>query len=122
MVVDDEEMARINKEYRQIDATTDVLSFAMAEGEYGDVWPQLLGDVVISAPTAELMSRQQHCPLPTVTDLLLVHGILHLVGYDHEQDAAAAQLMQAKTLELLQILGHTEESFDWYLQPAGNET
>ena len=122
MVVDDAEMTRINKEYRQIDATTDVLSFAMAEGEYGDVWPQLLGDVVISAPTAELMSRQQHCPLPAVMELLLVHGILHLVGYDHEQDAAAAQIMQAKTLELLQMLGHTEGSFDWYLQPAGNET
>lgn len=114
MVVDDAEMTRINREYRQIDSTTDVLSFAMAEGEYGDVYPRLLGDVVISAPTAELISREQNCPLPAVLDLLLVHGILHLLGYDHERDAAAAASMQARTMEMLEILGYTAASFDWY--------
>jgi len=116
VIVDDEEMAGLNREYRQVDSTTDVLSFPMQEGDFGDVCPELLGDVVISAPTAELMSRQQGCSFMQVVDLLLVHGILHLLGYDHEESEDEARIMEEKTLELLAMLGYSAESFEWYLR------
>jgi probable rRNA maturation factor len=114
LVVDDEEMRRINREYRSVDAPTDVLSFPMHEGEFGDVAPELLGDVVISAPTAAAMAEEKGCPLSSVLDLLLVHGILHLLDYDHERSQAAAESMFEKTIELLALLGHSRESFTWY--------
>jgi probable rRNA maturation factor len=116
VIVDDEEMARLNGQYRQLNTPTDVLAFPQLEGEFGDTLPELLGDVVISAETAQAMSHLHHCPLPAILDLLLVHGILHLVGYDHERDPDEAGRTEEKSLELLQMLGHTEESFGWYLK------
>ncbi len=106
---------RFNMQYRQVNASTDVLAFPMLEGECGDVFPELLGDVVISAPTARGMSRHHQCSLAMVMDLLLVHGILHLVGYDHERSEEEACRMDEKTLELLGMLGHSREGFEWYL-------
>lgn len=116
LVVDDEEMRRINREYRDVDASTDVLSFPMHEGEFGDVAPELLGDVVISAPMAASMAEEHGCPLSSVLDLLLVHGILHLGGYDHEGSRREAARMLAETVELLGELGHPAESFSWFFQ------
>lgn len=116
VVVDDEEMAEMNREYRQIDSTTDVLSFPMWEGEFGDVCAEMLGDVVISAPKALVMSEEHHCTLGDVLDLLLVHGILHLAGYDHEEGEEEARSMEEKTLTLLKKLGHPEGRFNWYLE------
>jgi len=106
VIVDDAEMARLNMQYRQVSTTTDVLAFSMREGEFGNILPELLGDVVISAPTAQTMSRQDHRPLAAVLDVLLVHGILHLLGYDHEQGAEEARRMEEKSLEILEMLGH----------------
>ena len=121
VIVDDDEMTRLNREYRRGNTTTDVLAFAMTEGEFGDVCPQLLGDVVISAPTARLMSLEHGCSLSSILDLLLVHGILHLVGHDHEAGKKEAREMQKKTLEILRQLGHAEESFDWFLGPSSTK-
>jgi probable rRNA maturation factor len=115
-IVDDGEMAQLNMQYRQVNKPTDVLAFPMLEGEFADVLPELLGDVVISAPTAQLMSRQHHRPLSMVLDLLLVHGILHLLGYDHERGEEEARRMEDRSLGLLKMLGHSEESFDWYME------
>lgn len=109
-------MARLNREYRQVDAPTDVLAFPLWEGEFGEIHPELLGDVVISAPTAQVMSRDHHCSGAAILDLLLVHGILHLVGYDHERDAGEARRMKDKSLELLRMLGHSQETFEWYME------
>lgn len=117
LVVDDDEMRRINREYRHVDASTDVLSFPMGEGEFGEVEPNLLGDVVISAPTAAAMAEEQGCSLTAVMDLLLVHGVLHLVDYDHERSDDEAHRMVQKTIDLLAELGHSRESFDWYHSP-----
>ncbi len=114
LIVDDEEMARLNREYRQVDSSTDVLSFPMWEGEYGDVCRELLGDVVISAPTAQAMSGERGISPDAVMDLLLVHGILHLVGFDHELGEEEAHAMEQKTLDLLVHLGHRREDFLWY--------
>ncbi len=106
-------MARLNMEYREVESTTDVLSFPMWEGEFGDVCEEMLGDIVISAPTAGLMGEQHGCSLSAVLDLLLVHGILHLVGLDHST-AEEAQEMEVKTVELLETLGYPKGSFEWY--------
>lgn len=114
VVVDDDEMAGINQEYRNIDETTDVLSFPMWEGEFGEVCREMLGDIVVSAPTAALMSERNGCSLEQVLDLLLVHGILHLLGFDHEAGEEEARIMQEKTMELLALLGHAAKSFEWY--------
>ena len=116
LFVDDEEMADFNLRFRGIEGPTDVLSFPMWEGDFADVCTDMLGDVVISAPTADLMSREHGVPLAAVLDLLLVHGILHLVGYDHETGEDEARLMEEKTLELLAMMGHAPESMAWYLR------
>jgi probable rRNA maturation factor len=116
VIVDDEEMTRLNVHYRQVGSTTDVLAFPMLEGEFGDILPELLGDIVISAPTALSMSRLYQCSLPTVMDVLLVHGMLHLLGYDHEPNNEEFRRMEDKSLELLEMLGHSREGLDWYLR------
>jgi probable rRNA maturation factor len=115
LIVDDPEMTRINREYRGIDSSTDVLSFPMREGEFGDVCTELLGDVVICAPVAMAMSDEHGCPFSLVLDLLLAHGILHLTGYDHEAGDNDAKAMNEKTVELLDMLGHSREDYEWFL-------
>jgi len=116
VIVDDDEMADLNRRYRQQDSTTDVLAFSMSDGEFGDIAPDMLGDVVISAPTAESMGRRHHVTLPMVLDLLLVHGILHLTGYDHEQDHEQAREMDAKSMEIMELLGHHKRDLGWFLE------
>ena len=113
VIVDDEEMRGLNLEYRGMDSSTDVLSFPMLEGEYGDICDEMLGDVVMSAPTALAMSEENGCSIESVLDLLLVHGILHLLGGDHAEEGDARR-MEARTLELLQLLGHEPKDFGWY--------
>jgi probable rRNA maturation factor len=113
-VVDDAAMARLNRDYRGVDAATDVLAFAMLEGEFAEVCPELLGDVVISAPTAWTMAQEHDQPLNNVIHLLLTHAILHLVGYDHERGGEEARKMEAKTIEVLELLGYSPETFAWY--------
>ena len=117
LITDDDEIRRMNHQFLGIDEPTDVLSFPMWEGEFGDVCMDLLGDVVISAPTAQVMADEHGMPFAAVLDLLLVHGILHLVGYDHERGAKAALEMESRSMELLRLLGHEAETFGWYLKP-----
>ena len=116
LIVDDVEMARLNLEYRQISHTTDVLSFPMLEGEFGDIAPEMLGDIVISAETAAAISEQTGESLDSILHLLLIHGVLHLLGYDHEAEGAEAALMKQKTEEILSILGHSGAEFAWYYE------
>jgi probable rRNA maturation factor len=113
-IVDDAAMARLNRDYRGVDATTDVLAFAMGDGEFAEVCPELLGDVVISAPTALVMAQEHDQPLGDLLNLLLTHAVLHLVGYDHERGAGDACAMEAKTLEVLKQLGYAPEAFAWF--------
>lgn len=117
VIVDDEEMTELNRQYRRVDATTDVLSFSMMEGEFGSIEPAMLGDVVISAPTAELMGHRNNVALAVVLDLLLVHGVLHLTGCDHEESAEQARDMEARTFEIMKLLGHNEADLNWFLNP-----
>ena len=95
LLTDDSDIRQLNREYRGIDAPTDVLAFSMHEGEDGDVNPSLLGDLVVSLETA---ARQASTTdglsgvggsLEAETALLTVHGMLHLLGYDHQTQTEA---------------------------------
>ena len=88
-------MAKLNKTYRGISKPTNVLAFPMQEGEFSDITPGLLGDVVISMETAEREAITAEISLEERTSQLLIHGILHLLGFDHERgDAEARTLWQ----------------------------
>jgi len=86
LLVDDAVIQTLNASYRGKDKPTDVLSFAMSEGEFGDVNPAILGDVVISVPTAVRQAKRAKREVFDEVTFLLAHGLLHLLGYDHETD------------------------------------
>jgi probable rRNA maturation factor len=73
----------------------------MQEGDFGDITPGLLGDVVISCETAQKESEQANISFSERISQLLIHGILHLIGFDHEQSEKDAQNMEEKSLEVL---------------------
>lgn len=82
-LTDDAEMGDLNRTYRGVARSTDVLSFSQIEGPGGALQPLLLGDVVISVPTARRQARERGVSLLHQTTWLLVHGLLHLIGFDH---------------------------------------
>ena len=84
LLVGDRTMARLNERYRGIAGSTDVLSFPMREGPFQSLSSALLGDVVISAETADRQARRVGRSLRAELAALLIHGILHLLGYDHQ--------------------------------------
>ncbi len=81
-ITDDEEIRELNKTYRKKDKPTDVLSFPVNETING---LRILGDVVISQDTAERQARELGHSLRDEIKRLLIHGIVHLLGYDHEK-------------------------------------
>ena len=103
-LVADDEIRRLNRVYRHIDRATDVLAFAMREGDGADLHPQLLGDVVISLETAARQAASRGVLLADEVRMLLAHGILHLLGYDHERSPAEARRMFRRQRELLRAL------------------
>jgi probable rRNA maturation factor len=82
--VDDENIKQLNKQYLGRDKATNVLSFSLQEGECGNINPQILGDVVISIETAQKDAVKGKLNIEQEIDFLLIHGILHLLGYNHE--------------------------------------
>lgn len=103
-LVDDAAIRLLNEQYRGLDRPTDVLAFAMREGDHASVahdenGAELLGDVVISVETALRQAKQQKRPLLDELTMLLAHGLLHLLGYDHDT-AAKERVMLQKTREL----------------------
>jgi probable rRNA maturation factor len=93
----------LNRDWRGRDRPTDVLSFAQGEGE-GARPEGLLGDVVISVDTAQRQADERGATLGRETDRLLVHGLLHLLGYDHEVSPAEARRMQRRERALDRVL------------------
>jgi probable rRNA maturation factor len=84
LLTDDDQIQKLNKMYRAKDRPTDVLAFAMREGDFAALAGELLGDVIISIPTARRQAEERGVePLAEVT-MLLAHGLLHLLGWDHE--------------------------------------
>lgn len=98
-IVSDDEIAALNFEHRGKRSATDVLSFSLLEGEYSDQRGVLLGDVVIGIETAARQARAAHRGLDAEVARLLIHGILHLLGWDHE-DSAEAKRMRAEERRL----------------------
>jgi probable rRNA maturation factor len=85
---DDENIKKLNEQYLGRNKPTNVLSFSLQEGEYGNINPQTLGDVVISVETAQQDAVQGKLTFEQEIDFLLIHGILHLLGYNHENTTA----------------------------------
>jgi probable rRNA maturation factor len=104
LVVDDREIEKINYTYLNRRGPTNVIAFPMREGQFSDITPHLLGDVVISAETAYRESRESGMSLQKRFNQLMVHGILHLLGFDHEKTEDEAKLMEEKNNQLLQII------------------
>ena len=101
LVTDDAGIREINHAWLGKDRPTNVISFAMQEGAGAGVQPDLLGDVVISADTAARDAAEAGAPVEHELCFLLLHGILHLLGYDHERGTAAeARRMEAREREL----------------------
>ena len=96
LLCDDPTIHELNRDYRGKDRPTDVLAFAMAEGEGGEVQPSLLGDVVISIDTTRRQARQRGVAIVDEATFLLAHGLLHLLGYDH-RDEDERRVMMALT-------------------------
>jgi probable rRNA maturation factor len=104
LFIGDRAMRTLNREYRGKDRTTDVLSFSLREGRFGGVQPDMLGDIVISVPEARPPAVAAGRPRQQELARLRVHGLLHLVGYDHERGAADARSMRMKEQSLLKGL------------------
>jgi probable rRNA maturation factor len=104
LLVGDRAMRSLNRVYRDKDRTTDVLSFALREGAFGSVQRHVLGDIVVSLPAAARQAREAGGTLQKEVDRLLVHGLLHLLGYDHERGEARARTMRAAERRLLGVL------------------
>jgi probable rRNA maturation factor len=88
-LVDDSQIKDLNTQWRDKPRATDVLSFSLVEGDFADHRAGLLGDVVISVETAASQASQRHRSLDETVCRLMVHGVLHLVGHDHEEDEEA---------------------------------
>lgn len=106
LLVDDREIQRYNARYRGVDQPTDVLSFSMLEGESlpSQEIPQLLGDILISMPRAVSQAAEFGHSLERELGFLVVHGFLHLLGYDHDTPEAE-QEMFARQERVLARLG-----------------
>lgn len=111
MLTDDESITILNEEYRGIEAPTDVLSFSQHEPSMlgwdleshpniEGATEHLLGDVVVSVETAKRQAEEQGRDLDSEIDMLLVHGLLHLLGYDHAEPDEAEKMF-ARQAELL---------------------
>lgn len=109
VLVDDARIAQLNAAYLKHAGPTNVISFPMREGEFGELNPHLLGDVVISMDTCAREAQAADLSLEERLDQLIVHGILHLFGYDHVHNEAEARDMEAKSSELLALLQHDFE-------------
>ena len=95
LFVDDEGIRTINRDYLRRDRPTNVIAFSLSEGSFGEVNPELLGDVVISVETAVREADAAGIPVGDAIQNLILHGILHLAGYDHEKTAGRARIMSA---------------------------
>ena len=102
-LVDDPAIQALNGRYRGKPRPTDVLSFSLVEGEHAERRGGLLGDVVISVETAAKQARERRRGLDDTVARLLVHGVLHLLGHDHEEDDEARR-MQAEERRVWRVL------------------
>jgi len=94
-------MKLLNRQYRGIDRATDVLSFPQTENRTQNF---VLGDIVINLPRAKRQAAEQGITLNEELKRLMIHGLLHLIGYDHEKSRYQKNKMRSKERELLEVL------------------
>lgn len=104
LFVGDDEIRELNKRYLNRDYPTDVISFSMREGDFSSLNENILGDVVVSLDNAKEYAEKKGVSIEDETLFLLIHGILHLVGYDHEREGSDAKAMKEKEEELYNML------------------
>ena len=113
LLVDNATIQELNRDYREKDVPTDVLSFPLEEELAGEVEPEIiggpaarmLGDIVISVEKAVMQAAEYGHSVERELVFLLVHGLLHLLGYDHEKDEAAKKMMRSEEKRILTALG-----------------
>lgn len=108
-ITDEAEITELNRDYRNQDKPTNVLSFPMdlsielAE----EIGISMLGDIVICAPVVEKEATEQNKPLQSHWAHMLIHGTLHLLGYDHIDDTEAEE-MESLEIEIMHKLGYKD--------------
>jgi len=103
VLTDDARLRELNRDYLGIDAPTDVLSFPASETD-PETGARYIGDILISIPRAQSQADAAGHPLEAETQLLVVHGVLHLLGHDHAQADEKARMWKAQA-EILERLG-----------------
>ncbi|WP_017326763.1 rRNA maturation RNase YbeY [Synechococcus sp. PCC 7336] len=112
-LTDDDRMRELNQRYRQLDRSTDVLAFAAREAPLPDrteqnsdrtELPILLGDIAISIPTARAQAKERGHALTAELAWLASHGLLHLIGWDHPDEASLQRMLQQQG----QLIGQIE--------------
>lgn len=104
VLVDDPQITELNRVYLDREGPTNVIAFPMREGDFADIAPDLLGDVVISTDRTAAEAAELGIAYQDRFDFLLIHGILHLMGYDHETSEADEKIMEAKSDELFALI------------------
>jgi probable rRNA maturation factor len=104
LIVDDPQIAILNKKHLHRHGPTNVIAFPMRTDPFSKINPELLGDVVISIETAEKEGRSIGISMEERFTQLLVHGVLHLLGYDHETSEQEADRMEKKSDEILKLI------------------
>lgn len=108
LLVNDARITQLNKDYRKKNKPTNVLAFAMQEGTEIDAGQHLLGDIIISADTAAREAKRDKTTTYQRMKILIIHGFLHLLGYDHERSEKDAILMEKEEKILLTKLKNIE--------------
>ena len=112
VIAGDDTVHELNRSYRSVDRTTDVIAFALSERDVKAepfVTPPddvvHLGEVIISYPQAKRQALEQHHPLEEELALLVAHGVLHLLGYDHElpEQGEKMRAMESKVLDAIEV-------------------
>ena len=111
LIVDDSQIAELNQQYLDRQGPTNVLAFPMSLEPFSEETPQILGDVVISVDTAQNEGKIAGISTEERLRELLVHGILHLFNYDHEETDEKAHEMDQKNNALLTLI-ETKASAD----------
>jgi probable rRNA maturation factor len=104
LLVSDRRMRALNRRYRKKDRATDVLAFPLREGRFSRFRGALLGDVVISMQAAKRQAKEFGHSLRAEIARLLVHGTLHLLGYDHERNVRDAAVMARRERAILRAI------------------
>jgi probable rRNA maturation factor len=103
VIMDDPRIQALNRQYLNRPWPTNVIAFPMREGGFSHINPHMLGDVVISVDTAAREARDLGVDFEDRFNFLLIHGILHLFGYDHETSKEDERIMDEKSEELYEL-------------------